>query len=136
MTRAPFFSMAQAYRLLAGALSLAAPPWLAHRVRNGKEDPARLGERYGLTARARPAGPVVWCHGASVGEAQTLLVLIAALTARGHGVVLTSGTVTSAALMAERLPAGAVHQYLPLDRGPWVRRFLDHWRPHLVVWSE
>ena len=136
MTRAPFSVLACAYRLLAAALSLIAPAWLARRVHSGKEDPTRLRERYGLSKRARPPGPLIWCHGASVGEAQTLLILIATLTARGHAVVLTTGTVTSATLMAERLPAGAFHQYLPLDHGPWARRFLDHWRPHLVVWSE
>ena len=136
MTHAPFSVVAPLYRLLTGALSLVAPLWLSCRRNNGKEDAARLRERYGLTDRARPAGPVVWCHGASVGEAQTLLTLIATLTARGQTVVLTTGTVTSAALMADRLPAGAIHQYLPLDHGRWVRRFLTHWRPHLVVWSE
>jgi 3-deoxy-D-manno-octulosonic-acid transferase len=78
----------------------------------------------------------VWCHAASVGEALTLLDLIAALTGRGAQVLLTTGTVTSAALMAARLPKGAFHQYLPLDHGPWVRRFLDHWRPDLVLWTE
>src|SRR4051812_13691826 len=119
MTRAPFSVVRPMYRLLTAALSLAASVWLARRLRSGKEDPARLRERYGLTDHTRPAGPVIWCHGASVGEAQTLLVLIAALTARGHSVVLTTGTVTSAVLMAERLPAGAIHQYLPLDHGPW-----------------
>jgi 3-deoxy-D-manno-octulosonic-acid transferase len=38
--------------------------------------------------------------------------------------------------MAERLPPGAFHQYVPLDHRPWVRRFLDHWRPALVLWAE
>ena len=25
---------------------------------------------------------------------------------------------------------------MPLDHTPWVRRFLDHWRPDAVVWTE
>ena len=50
--------------------------------------------------------------------------------------LLTTGTVTSARLMAERLPEGAIHQFVPVDRPAWVRRFLDHWRPDLVLWAE
>jgi 3-deoxy-D-manno-octulosonic-acid transferase len=38
--------------------------------------------------------------------------------------------------MAERLPAGVIHQYVPVDRMVCVRRFLDHWKPNLVLWSE
>jgi 3-deoxy-D-manno-octulosonic-acid transferase len=71
-----------------------------------------------------------------VGESLTLLPLIARLQESGTEILLTTGTVTSAALMAERLPPGAIHQYMPLDHLPWMRRFLDHWRPDLVVWAE
>ncbi len=52
------------------------------------------------------------------------------------GILVTTGTVTSARLMAERLPPGAFHQYVPVDRLGYVRRFLDHWRPDLVLWTE
>jgi hypothetical protein len=51
-------------------------------------------------------------------------------------VLVTTGTVTSAGVMAERLPEGAIHQYIPLDARAFVTRFLDHWRPDLAVWCE
>ena len=54
----------------------------------------------------------------------------------GLHVLMTTGTVTSARMMAERLPEGAFHQFVPVDRVAYVRRFLDHWRPHLVLWAE
>ena len=50
--------------------------------------------------------------------------------------LITSGTVSSARLLRNRLPAGVIHQYIPVDRVPWVRRFLDHWKPDLVLWVE
>ncbi|MGB1027738.1 MAG: 3-deoxy-D-manno-octulosonic acid transferase, partial [Rhodospirillaceae bacterium] len=50
--------------------------------------------------------------------------------------LLTSGTVTSADLMAHRLPEGALHRYIPLDHPAWVARFLDHWRPQAALFAE
>lgn len=126
--------------LYRGLTLLGAPlidAYLARRLRRGKEDAARFGERQGIAAGPRPAGKLVWLHGASVGETLSLLPLVERLAARpGVHVLVTSGTVTSAALMTERLPLGAIHQFIPVDRLPWVRRFLDHWRPDLALWCE
>ena len=118
---------------------LAAAPlalWLKRRAARGKELPERLAERFGTSALPRPAGRLAWFHGASVGECLSLLPLMEAVIARGWQVLITSGTVTSAKLMAERLPKGARHQFVPLDRRAWARRFLDHWHPDLVLWAE
>jgi 3-deoxy-D-manno-octulosonic-acid transferase len=92
----------------------------------------------GRPGMPRPEGPVVWVHGASVGETLSTLPLIDRLIADlpGTAVLVTSGTVTSAELLAKRLPAGAFHQYMPLDHPAWTRRFLEHWRPDLVLWVE
>ncbi|WP_411288727.1 3-deoxy-D-manno-octulosonic acid transferase [Phenylobacterium sp.] len=113
---------------------------LRRRAARGREDPARLGERLGRAGLARPAGPLVWLHGVSVGETQSLLPLIEALRARRPALTLlvTSGTVTAAELLARRLPGGVLHQYAPVDSPAAVRRFLDHWRPDagLLVESE
>lgn len=106
------------------------------RTRRGKEDVARRGERLGRASRARPAGKLVWVHAASVGETMSVLPLIAKLTTDGANVLLTTGTVTSAAMAATRLPAGAFHQFVPLDLAPFVRRFLDHWRPDAALFVE
>ncbi len=125
-----------AYRLITTLAGPLLPRWLAFRAQRGREEPARLAERHGVASQARPEGPLVWFHAASVGEALSILPLIAAVQDAGSNVLVTTGTVTSAHLMAERLPAGAIHQYVPLDRRAWVRRFLDHWSPNLVLWTE
>jgi 3-deoxy-D-manno-octulosonic-acid transferase len=113
-----------------------APRLLAWRVKRGKENPARLTERYGVTGAPRPAGPLVWVHGSSVGEMLAVIPLIERLRAMNFAVLATSGTVTSAALTEQRLPAGAVHQFIPLDAPRFVGRFLDHWRPDLALFVE
>jgi 3-deoxy-D-manno-octulosonic-acid transferase len=128
-------------RLYALATALAAPlapSLLRGRVRRGKEEAGRIGERLGLAGVARPEGPLAWLHGASVGEALSLLPLIEAIRAARPDVTLlvTSGTVTSAALMARRLPPGVIHQYAPIDSPGAVAAFLDHWRPALGVFVE
>jgi len=126
------------YRALTGLGAPLIDAYLARRKRQGKEDPDRFPERQGIAGHPRPAGPLVWLHAASVGESLSVLPLIGRLRALGLGVLITTGTRTSAALMAERLPRGAIHQFVPVDRVAWVRRFLDHWRPDLglIVESE
>jgi 3-deoxy-D-manno-octulosonic-acid transferase len=127
-----------AYRRLTGLLEGLAPALLARRARAGKEDPARVDERLGLAGRPRPAGPLVWLHGVSVGETLSLLPLVDRLRATRPDltVLVTSGTVTSARLLAERLPAGVIHQFVPVDGPRAVAAFLDHWRPALGILVE
>src|SRR5271155_1410431 len=80
---------------------------LARRLKAGKEDGARIGERRGNASQSRPAGALVWLHGASVGELISLLPLVEAITKRGLNVLVTSGTLSSAKIAAQRLPSGA-----------------------------
>ncbi len=125
------------YRLASQAVMPAlAPRFLQWRLKRGKENPARLAERYGEASRPRPEGPLIWLHGASVGEMLAVIPLIERLRAKNFAVLMTSGTVTSAALAEQRLPAGAVHQFIPLDAPQFVARFLDHWRPDLALFVE
>lgn len=126
------------YRAGTALLEPLAPALLARRARAGKEDPARLGERLGRASQPRPAGRLVWLHGVSVGETLSLLPLAKALRqARPDlSLLITSGTRTSADLLATRLPDGALHQYAPADGPAAVARFLDHWRPDLGLMVE
>ncbi len=125
-----------AYRAGLTLLEPAAAGLLAWRHRRGLEEQARLPERRGYPGRDRPAGSLVWMHGASVGETLSLVPLVERLTQRGFPVLVTSGTRTSAALMTRRLPPGAIHQFIPLDVPRYMRRFLDHWRPDLALLAE
>lgn len=126
------------YRAASWASAPIASLLLRLRLRAGKEDPARLRERTGRAGRARPEGRLLWIHGASVGESLSVLPLVDRLRAQSPAlkILVTTGTVTSAKLMAERLPAGAVHQFVPVDHPRFVRGFLDHWRPDAALFVE
>src|SRR6195952_4677575 len=112
------------------------PALINRRLKLGKEDPARVGERRGVSADVRPVGPLVWIHGASVGEVLASAALVEQLRALNLRILLTSGTVTSAAVVAKRFPPDVIHQYVPYDSPRYVARFLDHWRPSLALFIE
>ncbi|AHM03275.1 3-deoxy-D-manno-octulosonic-acid transferase [Roseibacterium elongatum DSM 19469] len=111
---------------------------LRERLEEGKEDRERLNERRGEPRLLRPEGSLIWFHAASVGESLAILELIRRLLEDRDdlSVLVTTGTVTSAGVMAGRLPERAMHQYIPLDARRFVTGFLDHWRPDVAVWTE
>lgn len=123
------------YRLAGRAASPFLRRMLSRRAARGKEIEARLGERFGIASLPRPAGRLLWFHAASVGETMSVLPVIQALAGRTE-ILLTTGTVTSARLAAERLPGFARHQFVPLDHPDWVGAFLDHWQPDAAVFVE
>jgi 3-deoxy-D-manno-octulosonic-acid transferase len=124
------------YSRLSAAAAPLTPALLKRRLKQGKEDPARIDERRGITRQLRPSGPLVWIHGASVGEVLAAAALIERLRALNMRILLTSGTVTSAAIVAKRFPPDIIHQYIPYDSPRFVVRFLDHWQPSLALFIE
>lgn len=126
------------YRLITRLIEPLAPRLLDRRATQGKEDPARVDERLGVAGVDRPGGDLVWLHGVSVGETLSLLPLVERFRRSRPDltVLVTSGTVTSAELLARRLPPGVIHQYAPIDGPCAVAAFLDHWRPSLGVFVE
>jgi 3-deoxy-D-manno-octulosonic-acid transferase len=126
------------YQFLTGFSAPVLDALLQRRLKQGKEDPARLNERKGESAIKRPSGKLIWVHAASIGEAMSALPLLDELKERlpEWNFLMTTGTVTSAQLMAQRLPPGIVHQYIPMDHPAWVKKFFDHWQPNAVLWME
>jgi 3-deoxy-D-manno-octulosonic-acid transferase len=124
------------YQALSAVAIPLAPMVIRQRLKHGKEDPARVDERRGITSVARPRGPLIWIHGASVGEVLAAATLVERMCAAGFRILLTSGTVTSAEIAARRFPPDVIHQYIPYDSPRYVSRFLDHWQPSLALFIE
>lgn len=111
---------------------------LDKRVNQGKEDRYRLQERKGITTQQRPPGKLVWLHAASVGEAQSALILINEILDQHKDIhiLMTTGTLTSARLMEQRLPERTIHQFIPVDHPKWVESFFNYWKPNMALWME
>ncbi len=108
------------------------------RLRAGKEDPARITERFGIPSRKRPAGQLIWIHSASVGEALSILSLVRVLreSRPNVSILLTTGTVTSAQVISPHIEDGVLHQFVPYDLRSWVQKFLNYWRPAVAILVE
>ena len=114
-------------------------PWLVEqRIKMGKEKPDRIGERFGVSQAARPAGTLIWMHAASVGKSRLLLDVFSALRKRRPNVcaLITTQTATSADMIAAWAPPNVVHQMAPVDGPKAVEAFLQHWQPDAAVFAE
>lgn len=112
--------------------------YMAIRKQKGKEDLLRFKERAGVNRIKRPEGKLFWFHGASVGETLSMLPLIEKCLNEDEklNIMVTSGTKTSAKVLAEKLPPRAFHQYVPIDYYPYVKRFVNHFKPDVAFWFE
>lgn len=129
------------FRLYQGLSTLALPfaaRFAVNKLRAAGVSIDRAHERLGHGTAERRAGPLIWFHAASVGEAKSVLPLLHHIATHQPETVfvLTSGTATSAQAVAHRLPERAVHQFSPLDGAGPLKRFLRHWRPDLCVLVE
>ncbi len=112
--------------------------WIFYRAWRGKEDPKRMGERFGQTSIMRPRGDLFWFHGASIGESLTYLPLLHHFHKKypHASFLLTTGTRSAADILSKKLPVRCIHQYIPLDHPSGVKKFLDHWKPSVCFWTE
>jgi len=126
------------YKYLTLILSPFIDLYFGIRRKKGKEDAKRFPERLGKPSLPRPTKPVIWVHCASVGEVFSVIPLVKKIkdNYENIAVLITTGTVSSANLLKNKLPAGCFHQYAPIDKLIAVQRFLAYWKPSLALWVE
>ena len=108
------------------------------RIKRGKEHAIRWREKLGEPSVGRPSGKLVWLHAVGLGEVLALRGLILALHKKEENLnfLVTSSTVMSAEVFEKNCPPKTIHQFLPYDIKTYGNRFLRHWKPDLVIWSE
>lgn len=131
------------YKFLTSFLAPLIGLWLRYRLWREKEDRLRFSERFGFSNITRPDGVLVWIHAASVGEVNSVFPLIEDIQTRFPEVriLLTTGTVTSARLVAAKNLKNAklqqiIHQFVPIDTPEATNRFLRRFRPDIGFWVE
>lgn len=101
-----------------------------------KEERAR--ERWGGPSKERPQGKLLWLHGSSIGEARALLSIADRVLAKFSycSILITTQTQGGTEVLCPYLSDRLLHQRLPIDFFPYVRRFLSHWKPDAVCFFE
>ena len=82
---------------------------------------------------ARPAGPVLWLHSDTRTRLETLLTLIKRLRLQREdfSLLLTCDSIPAEGLVIDGQTVGT----RPAETLSDVHRFLDHWRPDILVWA-
>jgi 3-deoxy-D-manno-octulosonic-acid transferase len=123
-----------AYRLASAGVGLTGPLYLYWRGKLGRDDFSRRHERLGRPYIARPDGRVALLHAASAAQSLAMQPLVEKLGQLGFTVLSTIGDASSGPFRAPRLPP-SLHQLAPLDAPQFTARFLDHWKPDIVLIS-
>ena len=114
--------------------------WLlaSYRIKINKEESSRVKEKFGFYNKPRPSGKLIWFHCASVGEFYSIIPLLKKITESypQYFILLTTVTITAADIAKKNLPANCFHQFAPFDSIICVRRFLKHWTPNLILFTE
>ena len=67
-------------------------------------------------------------------QSQSSLALIERGRRERHDFCANDGNASSAT--CGQLPDRSFHQFAPIDRMMWVRRFLSYWKPDFALWME
>ncbi len=126
------------YRIVMALAWLAIPVAFVLRLARGKDSPTTFAARLGLARSGAGGRPVIWLHAASVGELNTLTLLIGPFLEAfpGHDLLVTVSN-RIAYEKARALAGERVHVAIaPLDFPSALRRFLGRWQPVLSLTLE
>lgn len=123
----------EAYRLAGQSSTPFLRAQMERQARQGMADPERLPERFGFASEARPEGALIWMHAGHADDLRSLLPMARLIIAQGISVVLTTSSLSAFQRVVKEVPSGASLQYSPVDVERSVTRFLDHWKPDLMI---
>ena len=103
-----------------------------------KEINNRIKERFSFSSKKRPKGKLIWINASSIGEYLATLSLIKKIRKikPKTKILLTTNTKTSALLAEKIKDKNIVHQFTPQDNPLIIKKFLNYWKPSLVLWME
>ncbi len=119
------------YRLLINLILIISPIIVIFRFFKKKEDPIRFKEKLGFFSKEKKNGKLIWFHGASVGELQSIIPIIEKLNKekRVKQILVTSNTLSSSKILNQYKFKKVIHQFFPIDSNFLSNKFLDYWKP-------
>ena len=119
------------YRIIINIILFLSPLILIYRLIIKKEDLKRFKEKFCFFSKSRSKGKIIWFHGASVGELQSIIPLLEKLNKVRNikQILVTSNTLSSANIIQKIKLKKVVHQFFPIDTNYHVKKFLDFWEP-------
>ena len=126
------------YKVLINIVFLFSPLIVLIRLIKRKENIKRFVEKFGFFTKKRVSGKLIWFHGASVGEIQSIIPLIERLEKdrKINQILITSNTLSSSIIINKLNLRKTIHQFFPIDCNFISSKFLDYWKPSKVLFVD
>ena len=126
------------YKVLINVVFLFSPLIILIRLIKRKENIKRFVEKFGFFTKKRVSGKLIWFHGASVGEIQSIIPLVERLEKdrKINQILITSNTLSSSIIINKLNLRKTIHQFFPIDCNFISSKFLDYWKPSKVLFVD
>ena len=126
------------YRLLINIVFLISPIIVILRLLKKKESFKRFKEKFCFFSKKRSEGKLLWFHGASVGEIQSIIPLLERLekNKKIKQILVTSNTLSSSNIIEKFKFKKIVHQFFPIDTNILSKKFLNYWKPDVAFFID
>ena len=126
------------YRALINIVLLLSPLIILFRIINKKEDKKRFKEKLGFFSKKRNKGNLIWFHGASVGELQSIVPILEKFQKdkKINHILITSNTLSSSKIISKPHLKKVIHQFFPIDANIISKKFIDYWKPSRVFFID
>ncbi len=126
------------YRFLINLIFIFSPIIFIIRFFKKKEDPVRFVEKLGFFSKKKRDGKLIWFHGASVGELQSVIPIIENLEKKKSikQILITSNTLSSSKILKNNNFKKVIHQFFPIDANFLIKKFLNYWKPSKAIFID
>ena len=126
------------YQIIFTLIIFISPILIYFRILKNKEHKTRYKEKFSITSKKRIKGNLIWFHGASVGEIQSIIPLIENYEKDKtiNQILITSSTLSSSKILEKFKFKKTIHQFYPLDHIYITSKFLRYWKPNIAIFIE
>ena len=123
------------YRFFINIIFIFSPLIILIRLFKKKEDLKRFKEKLGFFSKNNSKGKLIWFHGASVGEFQSIVPLLEKLekSKKISKILITSNTLSSSKVISKIRLKKVLHQFFPIDNDLIIKKFINHWKPSMAL---